>query len=105
MGIPSAARRSRSAALQMVQMRGFAKKKNKSQFSQSGEEVMQLQMKERRAEITRDLIGQEFRVHDGRLYHKVKVDEEMLGHKFAEFVDTKRRGPDPRPKKSTKKQR
>lgn len=44
----------------------------------------------RRSQIAPEMIGFTFGVHDGRKHVDVVVNEEMVGHRFGEFVSTKR---------------
>lgn len=55
----------------------------------------------RNVEITPKLIGLTFKIHNGKEYQDVTVVEEMVGHKFGEFVFT--RGKFSFKKKKTKK--
>lgn len=43
----------------------------------------------RNVEITPKLIGLTFKIHNGKGYQDVTVLEEMVGHKFGEFVFTR----------------
>ena len=43
----------------------------------------------RDAVIVPEFIGQTFLVHNGRLFNKVYVSEEMVGHKLGEFSPTR----------------
>jgi small subunit ribosomal protein S19 len=43
----------------------------------------------RRCTIVPEFIGVTFEVHNGKLFHKVFVTEEMVGHKLGEFSPTR----------------
>lgn len=39
--------------------------------------------------ITPEMIGYEFDVHNGKIFIKVRITEDMVGHKLGEFAPTK----------------
>lgn len=43
----------------------------------------------RNVEITPKLVGLTFKIHNGKEYQDIIVLEEMVGHKFGEFVFTR----------------
>lgn len=43
----------------------------------------------RRCTITPEFIGHTFEVHNGKMFHKVFVTEDMVGHKLGEFSPTR----------------
>ena len=43
----------------------------------------------RRCTIVPEFIGMTFEVHNGKMFHKVFVTEEMVGHKLGEFSPTR----------------
>ena len=43
----------------------------------------------RRCTIVPEFIGMTFEVHNGKMFHKVYVTEEMVGHKLGEFSPTR----------------
>jgi small subunit ribosomal protein S19 len=43
----------------------------------------------RKSEVMPNYIGLTFQIHNGKNYSEIKVSEEMLGHKFGEFVFTR----------------
>lgn len=43
----------------------------------------------RHREITPNLKGLNFKIHNGKEYQELIVTEEMIGHKFGEFVFTR----------------
>jgi len=43
----------------------------------------------RRCTIVPEFIGQTFEVHNGKMFHKVFVTEDMVGHKLGEFSPTR----------------
>jgi len=43
----------------------------------------------RRCTIIPEFVGYTFMVHNGRMFHKVYVTEDMVGHKFGEFSPTR----------------
>lgn len=43
----------------------------------------------RRSTIVPEFVGYTFEVHNGRMFHKVFVTEDMVGHKLGEFSPTR----------------
>jgi len=43
----------------------------------------------RRSMIVPEFVGHTFEVHNGKMFHKVFVTEEMVGHKLGEFSPTR----------------
>ncbi|MHC4122402.1 MAG: 30S ribosomal protein S19 [Planctomycetota bacterium] len=43
----------------------------------------------RRCTITPEFVGYTFLVHNGKMFHKVFVTEDMVGHKLGEFSPTR----------------
>jgi small subunit ribosomal protein S19 len=43
----------------------------------------------RRCTIVPEFVGHTFLVHNGRMFHKVLVTEDMVGHKLGEFSPTR----------------
>jgi len=43
----------------------------------------------RRCTIVPEFVGHVFEVHNGKVFHKVFVTEEMVGHKLGEFSPTR----------------
>ena len=43
----------------------------------------------RRCTIVPEFIGVNFEVHNGKIFHKVLVTEDMVGHKLGEFSPTR----------------
>jgi len=43
----------------------------------------------RRCTITPEFVGFTFMVHNGKMFHKVYVIEDMVGHKLGEFSPTR----------------
>jgi small subunit ribosomal protein S19 len=43
----------------------------------------------RRCTIVPEFVGQTFEVHNGKIFHKVYVTEDMVGHKLGEFSLTR----------------
>jgi small subunit ribosomal protein S19 len=43
----------------------------------------------RRSTISPEFIGHTFEVHNGKIFHRVYVTEEMVGHKLGEFAPTR----------------
>ncbi|MBN2582709.1 MAG: 30S ribosomal protein S19 [Planctomycetes bacterium] len=43
----------------------------------------------RRSTIAPEFIGHTFEVHNGKIFHKVYVTEDMVGHKLGEFSPTR----------------
>merc|ERR1712238_640443 len=50
-----------------------------------------IQMKSRRSTIIPQFVGFTFNVHNGNKFLKLKVTEEMIGHKFGEFSPTRKK--------------
>lgn len=44
----------------------------------------------RRATITPEMVGHNFGVHNGKLFIRIFVNEDMVGHKLGEFSPTKK---------------
>ena len=44
---------------------------------------------ERNYEITPHIVGKTFKVHNGKLFLKLTITDEMIGHKIGEFVPTR----------------
>ncbi len=45
----------------------------------------------RSSEVLPTLLNKSFEVHDGRTWHSVTVNINMIGHKFGEFVNTRKK--------------
>ena len=43
----------------------------------------------RRSTIVPEFVGQTFLVHNGKVFHKVVISEDMVGHKLGEFSMTR----------------
>ncbi|MBN2491151.1 MAG: 30S ribosomal protein S19 [Planctomycetes bacterium] len=43
----------------------------------------------RASTVVPDMVGYTFMVHNGRIFHKVYVTEELVGHKLGEFAPTR----------------
>ncbi len=43
----------------------------------------------RRCTIVPEFVGYTFMVHNGKMFHKVYVSEDMVGHKLGEFSPTR----------------
>ena len=43
----------------------------------------------RRSDIAPEFVGHTFEVHNGKIFHKVYVSEDMVGHKLGEFSPTR----------------
>jgi small subunit ribosomal protein S19 len=56
----------------------------------------------RKLEITRDLIGYTFMIHNGNSFKKITIKSQMVGHKLGEFSPTRKK---PSIKKKKKKKR
>ena len=44
----------------------------------------------RNSEISPEMVGRAFNVHNGKEFILVKVTEEMIGHRFGEFAPTRK---------------
>jgi len=58
-------------------------------LQQSGGERTPLKTWSRRSTIVPDFVGCTFMVHNGKVFHKVYVTEDMVGHKLGEFSPTR----------------
>lgn len=57
----------------------------------------------RRCTIVPEFVGCSFEVHNGKIFHKVLVTEDMVGHKLGEFSPTRTfRGHSGQKKKASK---
>lgn len=43
----------------------------------------------RRCTIVPEFVGYSFLVHNGKMFHKVLISEDMVGHKLGEFSPTR----------------
>ncbi len=43
----------------------------------------------RRCTVVPEFVNHTFEVHNGKIFHKVFVTEDMVGHKFGEFAPTR----------------
>ncbi len=43
----------------------------------------------RRCTIVPEFVGMTFEVHNGKMFHRVQVSEDMVGHKLGEFSPTR----------------
>ena len=43
----------------------------------------------RRCTVVPEFVGQTFEVHNGKVFHKVLITEDMVGHKLGEFSPTR----------------
>lgn len=59
-----------------------------SQMAASGEN-RPIRTWARRSTISPEFIGHTFEVHNGKIFHRVYVTEEMVGHKLGEFSMTR----------------
>jgi|YelNatPaOPRAMG01_1025707.scaffolds.fasta_scaffold07408_8 ribosomal protein S19 len=48
-------------------------------------------IKPRHFEITSNVIGYDFNIHTGNSFVKIKIIEDMIGHKAGEFVPTRKK--------------
>ena len=51
----------------------------------------EIQTVSRKSVIVPQFIGITFQVHNGRTFSKLKITEDMIGHKLGEFVPTRKR--------------
>ena len=66
-------------------------KRIKEMQSTSNSKRFRIKTMSRSSQITKDFIGISFMVHDGRDFRPIIVTEDMVGHKFGEFVYTRQR--------------
>lgn len=57
--------------------------------AQSANNLMPIKTWARRCTIPPEFVGRTFEVHNGKLFHKVFVTEDMVGHKLGEFSPTR----------------
>jgi small subunit ribosomal protein S19 len=57
----------------------------------SGEHLRELQTRDRSSTILPQLVGKQISVYNGKEYHKIQISSSMVGHKFGEFVSTRKR--------------
>ena len=66
-------------------------KRIKEMQSTSNSKRFRIKTMSRSSQITKDFIDMSFMVHDGRDFRPIIVTEDMVGHKFGEFVYTRQR--------------
>lgn len=66
-------------------------KRIKEMQSSSNFKKFRIKTMSRSSQILSYSIDISFLVHDGRIYRPVTVTEDMVGHKFGEFVSTRQR--------------
>ena len=66
-------------------------KRIKEMQSTSNSKRFRIKTMSRSSQITKDFIDISFMVHDGRDFRLIIVTEDMVGHKFGEFVYTRQR--------------
>ena len=66
-------------------------KRIKEMQSTSNSKRFRIKTMSRSSQITKDFIDISFMVHDGRDFRPIIVTEDMVGHKFGEFVYTRQR--------------
>ena len=66
-------------------------KRIKEMQSTSNSKRFRIKTMSRSSQITKDFIDISFIVHDGRDFRPIIVTEDMVGHKFGEFVYTRQR--------------
>jgi len=49
-----------------------------------------LKTKSRNSSITPLFVGKTIEIHNGKIFHKITVTEEMVGHKLGEFSPTRK---------------
>ena len=66
-------------------------KRIKEMQSTSNSKRFRIKTMSRSSQIIKDFIDISFLVHDGRDFRPIIVTEDMVGHKFGEFVYTRQR--------------
>lgn len=66
-------------------------KRIKEMQSTSNSKRFRIKTMSRASQITKDFVDLSFLVHDGRDFRPIIVTEDMVGHKFGEFVSTRQR--------------
>ncbi|RMZ11467.1 hypothetical protein D0862_02941 [Hortaea werneckii] len=56
-----------------------------------GERVPPIKTQARAATILPNFVGLIFQVYNGKIYHDVRITEDMVGHKLGEFSPTRKR--------------
>lgn len=57
----------------------------------------------RNSQITPKLVGQTFKIHNGQSYSELLITQDMLNHKFGEFIFTRKKFQFKKKKKKKKK--
>jgi len=57
----------------------------------TGETLRELQTRDRSSTIVPQLVGKKISVYNGKEYHNIQILVDMVGHKFGEFVGTRKR--------------
>lgn len=55
------------------------------------ESVREITTRDRSVTIIPQLIGKKVFIYNGKGYHSISISAEMVGHKFGEFVGTRKR--------------
>ena len=66
-------------------------KRIKEMQSTSNSKRFRIKTMSRASQITKDFVNLSFMVHDGRDFRPIIVTDDMVGHKFGEFVYTRQR--------------
>ncbi|EMC91899.1 hypothetical protein BAUCODRAFT_79585 [Baudoinia panamericana UAMH 10762] len=56
-----------------------------------GERMPPIKTQARAATILPNFVGLIFQVYNGKIYHDVRITEDMVGHKLGEFSPTRKR--------------
>ena len=60
---------------------------NKVELTESKKEI---QTKSRSSTVLPSFVGKCFKIHNGKIFHKVLITEKMIGHKLGEFSPTRK---------------
>jgi ribosomal protein S19 len=60
---------------------------NKVKLTENKKEI---QTKSRGSTVLPSFVGRCFKIHNGKIFHKVLITEKMIGHKLGEFSPTRK---------------
>jgi small subunit ribosomal protein S19 len=66
-----------------------AKLFQKVQRARDTNDRMPIRTWSRRCTIVPEFVGMNFDVHNGKMFHRISVSEDMVGHKLGEFSPTR----------------
>jgi len=60
---------------------------NKTKLINSKKDIL---TKSRNSTIIPSFVGKSFKIHNGKVFHKILITEKMIGHKLGEFSPTRK---------------